>query len=99
MKLLMIILMALGLSSTVLAKGDAAKGKAKSATCMACHGLKGISAQAIYPNLAGQKEAYMVKQLKDFKSGKRKDPLMSAMAKPLSDADMANVSAYYAKMK
>ncbi|WP_448565722.1 c-type cytochrome [Thalassotalea ganghwensis] len=79
--------------------GDIAAGKAKAATCQACHGAEGISAVPMYPNLAGQKEAYLVKQLKDFKSGARKDPVMSAMAMPLSDEDIANISAYYASLK
>ena len=79
--------------------GDIAAGKAKSATCAACHGAEGISAIPMYPNLAGQKEAYLVKQLKDFKSGARKDPVMGAMAMPLSDDDIANVSAYFASKK
>jgi cytochrome c553 len=53
----------------------------------------------MYPNLAGQKEAYLLKQLKDFKSGKRNDPTMKGMVMALSDEDMANLSAYYAEMK
>lgn len=79
--------------------GDIAAGKAKSATCAACHGAEGISAIPMYPNLAGQKEAYLTKQLKDFKSGARKDPVMSAMAMGLSDEDVANVAAYFASKK
>jgi cytochrome c553 len=79
--------------------GDVDAGKAKSGTCAACHGAAGISAIPMYPNLAGQKEVYLVKQLKDFKSGKRKDPVMGAMAMPLSDEDIANISAYYASLK
>lgn len=79
--------------------GDIAAGKAKAATCQACHGAEGISAVPMYPNLAGQKEAYLVKQLNDFKSGARKDPVMSAMAMPLSEEDIANISAYYASLK
>ncbi len=78
---------------------DAAAGKAKSATCAACHGANGISPIPTYPNLAGQKEQYIVKQLKDFKSGTRKDPVMAPMAMALSDADMANLAAYYASLK
>ncbi len=78
---------------------DADAGKAKSAMCAACHGAAGISAIPMYPNLAGQKEAYLAKQLKDFKSGTRKDPVMGSMAMPLSDADIANLSAYYASLK
>lgn len=86
-------------SANVAIAADAAAGKAKSATCNACHGANGISAMPIYPNLAGQKEAYLVKQMKAFKDGSRKDPTMNAMAKPLSDADIANLAAYYAGMK
>jgi len=79
--------------------GDADAGKAKSATCAACHGAAGVSAIPMYPNLAGQKEMYLTKQLKDFKSGARKDPVMGAMSMPLSDEDIANISAYYASLK
>lgn len=78
---------------------DVAAGKAKAAVCAACHGAEGISAIPMYPNLAGQKEAYLIKQLKDFKSGARKDPVMAPMAMPLTDADIANISAFYASMK
>jgi len=89
----------LGLSSNVMAAGDAAAGKAKAASCMGCHGAQGISNVPTYPNLAGQKAAYTAKQLKAFKSGARKDPTMNAMSKPLSDADIANLAAYYASLK
>jgi cytochrome c553 len=86
------------LSSSAFA-GDAAAGKAKAASCAACHGAEGISAIPMYPNLAGQKEVYLVKQLKAFKDGSRKDPVMSAMAMPLTDADMENLAAHYASLK
>jgi cytochrome c553 len=79
--------------------GDAAAGKAKSAMCAACHGAAGISAIPMYPNLAGQKEAYLAKQLKDFISGKRKDPVMAGMAAALTPTDVDNLSAYYASIK
>ncbi|MDP7592792.1 MAG: cytochrome c [Litorilituus sp.] len=79
--------------------GDVEAGKAKSMMCSACHGVAGISAVPMYPNLAGQKEAYLIKQLKDFKSGKRNDPTMKGMVAALSDADMENISAYYASLK
>lgn len=88
----------LGASATTLAAGDAAAGKTKAATCAACHGANGISATGMWPNLAGQKEAYLVKQLKDFRSGKRSDPVMNNFAKPLSDADIANLAAYYTSL-
>jgi cytochrome c553 len=79
--------------------GDVAAGKAKSATCAGCHGGNGISMVPMYPNLAGQKEQYLVKQLKAFRDGSRTDPTMSAMAKPLSDADIDNLAAYFASLK
>lgn len=79
--------------------GDAAAGKAKSATCTACHGAKGVSSNPLWPNLAGQKEKYLLKQMKDFKSGKRNDPSMKPMMAPLSEADMANLAAYYSSLK
>lgn len=77
---------------------DVSAGKTKSAMCAACHGAAGISAVASYPNLAGQKAPYIEKQLKAFRSGSRSDPVMSAMAKPLSDADIANLAAYFASL-
>jgi len=89
----------LAASANVAFAGDAAAGKAKAASCAACHGANGISAVPTYPNLAGQKAAYTVKQLKAFKDGSRKDPTMNAMAAPLSDADMANLAAFYESLK
>lgn len=75
--------------------GDAEAGKAKSLTCAACHGVDGNSMTPTFPNLAGQSEEYIVKQLKDFKAGTRTDPTMNAMAAPLSDEDMENLAAYF----
>ena len=89
----------LTLSANGAFAADAAAGKAKAASCAGCHGAKGISAIPTYPNLAGQKEAYLAKQMKAFKDGTRKDPTMNAMAAPLSDADMANIAAFYAGLK
>jgi len=86
-------------ANVAIAGGNAAAGKAKAATCNACHGVNGISAIPTYPNLAGQKEAYLVKQMKAFKDKSRKDPTMNAMAAPLSDTDMANLAAHYSGMK
>jgi len=78
---------------------DAAAGKTKSAACAACHGADGNSVNTAWPRLAGQHAKYIEKQLKDFKSGKRKDPTMTAMAMPLSDADIADLAAYYSTQK
>lgn len=79
--------------------GDAAAGKAKAATCSACHGADGVSLVPMYPNLKGQKAAYTLKQLKDFKSGARKDPVMAGMVAALSEQDMADLAAYYESLK
>lgn len=86
-------------ANAAVAAGDAAAGKAKSATCAGCHGANGKSNNPLWPNLAGQHAAYLAKQMKDFRDGKRTDPTMSAMAKPLSDADIDNLAAYYASLK
>jgi cytochrome c553 len=79
------------------AKPDLAKGQATSAgVCVACHtndGSRGIPAN---PILQGQHEEYLVKQLGEFKSGKRDNAIMKGMAATLSDEDMKNVAAYYA---
>ena len=78
--------------------GDAAAGKAKSSTCAGCHGMAGISANPMWPNLAGQKDRYLVKQMKAFRDGTRSDPMMSPMAKPLSDADIEDLAAYFSSL-
>jgi cytochrome c553 len=98
---IMTVLAAVALASAanIASAADLAAGKAKAATCAGCHGAAGVSAVAIYPNLAGQKEAYLVKQLKAFKSGTRTDPIMNPMAKPLSDDDIANLAAHFSSLK
>lgn len=86
-------------ATNVVSAADAAAGKAKSATCAGCHGAKGISAIPTNPNLAGQHATYLTAQIKAFRDGKRKNPTMNAMVKGLSDADAANIAAYYSSMK
>ena len=87
----------LGVSGSVLA-GDAAAGKAKAASCAGCHGAEGISGNPMWPNLAGQKEGYLIKQMKAFRDGTRVDPLMAPMAKPLTDSDIDNLAAYFSSL-
>ncbi|MBD8879844.1 cytochrome c4 [Rhodanobacter sp. 7MK24] len=76
--------------------GDATAGQAKAAACGACHGMDGNSTDPQYPKLAGQSEQYIVRQLENFKSGKRQNPIMLGMATPLSEQDMHDVGAYFA---
>ena len=76
-------------------EGNAVAGQSKSVSCMACHGAAGISNNDFWPNLAGQKKAYLVKQLQDFKDGSRSDSLMSPMVESLSDDDIADLAEFY----
>ena len=81
-------------------KPDLAKGEATySAVCAACHGADGNSATPAYPKLAQQHPEYLVKQLQEFKSGKRVNPLMVGFASMLSDEDMKNVAYWVAAKK
>lgn len=73
-----------------------ADGQAKAQACAACHGADGNSANPVWPSLAGQNAAYIVDQLKAFKSGARENPMMSPMAANLSEEDMQEIGEYYA---
>ena len=94
--------MLLALSLLLLSSGagaaDIEAGKAKAAVCAACHGANGISVIPDYPNLAGQKVKYLESAIKAYRSGDRKNPIMSPMAAGLSDADVANLAAYFASL-
>ncbi|MES2938365.1 MAG: c-type cytochrome [Pseudomonadota bacterium] len=82
------------------AKADAAQGEAKyTATCAACHGADGNSGTPANPKLAQQHPDYIVKQLQEFKSGKRPSPIMQGFASQLSDADMKNIAAFVGAKK
>jgi cytochrome c553 len=78
---------------------DAAAGKTKATACAACHGPQGIAVAPDAPNLAGQPAMYISEQLRAYKSGKRKHDVMTLMAKPLSDADIENLSAWFSSIK
>jgi len=93
------------ISTAVLAnesakKGDATKGKAVSAVCSACHGADGNSVNPDWPKLAGQGEAYIIKQLHDFRANKRAEATMTPMAMGIaSDEDVLNLAAYFSSQK
>jgi cytochrome c553 len=93
------ILCGLGASAAALGAGSADEGQSKSTACTACHGPNGNSANPEWPSLAGQHEQYIRKQLQAFKSGARKNPLMSPMAMSLSDDDMEDLGAYFSSQK
>lgn len=86
-------------SAPALAGGKAEAGKAKSAVCAGCHGADGNSPTAMFPKLAGQYEDYLYHSLKDYKSGKRKNPIMNGQVAALSDQDMQDLAAFFAKQK
>ncbi len=79
--------------------GDPVAGKARAQQCAPCHGIDGVAQQPNVPNIAGESEVYLTKQLKAFRSGERKDEQMSLMAKPLSDEDIANLVAWYSSIE
>ena len=85
-------------SVPAMAAGNAQAGKAKAQACFACHGVNGAApANPVWPKIAGQHAKYIAKQLADFKKGQsRKDPAMAGQVASLSDADMADLGAYFA---
>jgi cytochrome c553 len=78
---------------------DIEAGRVKSQACAACHGADGNSQSGQFPNLAGQSWRYIYIQLKDYKEGRRSDPVMTAMASPLSRQDMIDIGNYFAAQK
>ncbi len=79
--------------------GFAANAQQLAGRCASCHGANGVSSNPANPNLAGQKAPYLLKQMREFQSGKRVDSVMGAMMKGLSEADMDTLAIYYSKMK
>jgi cytochrome c553 len=81
------------------ADSAAAAGKSKAQMCSVCHGAIGISTLPDAPNLAGQPEIYISNQLRAYRSGERRHEVMTLIAKPLSDDDIANLAAWYASVR
>jgi cytochrome c553 len=79
--------------------GDVAAGKEKSALCAACHGTDGNSVNPVWPKLAGQHSEYILKQLKDFKAGKRNNIQMNPLVATLSEEDMQDLAAYFSSQQ
>ena len=81
------------------AAGDAAVGRQKALMCQTCHGLDGKAKIPEAPNFAGQSELYLVKALKDYRSGARKNDMMSLVAPTLKDKDIDDLAAYYSAIE
>ena len=77
--------------------GDPGRGRELSQTCAGCHGEKGISANPVFPNLAGQLATYLYRQLHDYQDGSRENPMMQAFVANLSEQDMADLAAFYSR--
>jgi cytochrome c553 len=95
------ILLALGAIMLPLASvaADRQAGRAKAATCALCHGQNGISTVPDAPHLAGQPALYVEVQLRNYRGGTRRHEVMSLIAKPLSDTDIADLAAWYASIR
>lgn len=82
------------------AAGDAAAGRQKAAqACSVCHGANGLATAPETPNLAGEPEGYIVRQLRAFRSGKRQHEVMAVIAKPLTDEEIDNLAAWFNSIK
>lgn len=95
-KRIALVVAACALAGNVLAAGNAEAGKAKSVACAACHGADGNSLAPTFPKLAGQHESYLLKQLKDIKSGARSVPTMAGQLDAMSEQDLADIAAHFA---
>ena len=95
-KVIFSLVVSLGVTGIAFAKGDASAGKDKVATCAACHGATGVSAAPIYPNLAGQGERYLAKQITEIKAGNRVVPEMVPFVGSLTQQDIDDIAAFYA---
>jgi len=93
-----LVLGALGVSGIAAAVGDPEIGAVKATSCYACHGSDGISINDLWPNLAGQKQGYLAKQIAAFRDGERRDPIMAVYVKDLSDEDIVNIAAYFSSL-
>ena len=86
-------------ASVAAAAGDVAAGRRKALQCQTCHGLYGLSKLPEAPHLAGQPEQYLIKSLNEYRSGARKNDMMSLVAPTLSDQDVADLASYYASIE
>jgi len=94
-----LLIASLFVAAPVFAGGDAGAGKEKSVVCAGCHGVDGNSTININPILAGQYKTYLLAALRDYKSGKRKNIVMSGMVAGLTDKDLKDLAAYFAEQK
>lgn len=99
MRVAALVVVSLACACAGASAADPQAGRAKAAACAVCHGQAGISALPNAPHLAGQPALYLEEQLRNYRSGKRRDEQMSIVAKPLSDADIEELAAWYASIR
>ena len=94
-----LLLGAMMLSAGVAHARDPVAGKAKAGMCATCHGPLGLSQLPNAPHLAGQPAIYLVEQLKNYRSGKRQNEVMSVIAKPLTDQEIDDLASWYSSIQ
>lgn len=95
----LMIVAGLALATAADARGNVEAGRAKSQACAACHGADGNSTVPNFPTLAGQHRDYLLHALREYRNGKRQNPLMAAQVAELSDTDLADLAAFYASQR
>ncbi len=90
---------ALAVTNSAHAGGDPAAGREKAKVCRTCHGLDGVGKLPNVPNIGGESDFYLTKQLRAFRKDDRRDEQMAIIARDLSDQDIADLAAYYASIE
>jgi cytochrome c553 len=92
------LVLALGAAWSAAGAGDPAAGQEKAINCAACHGERGVSVNEFWPHLAGQQAGYLARQLRAFRDGARREPLMTTWVSGLTDADIDDLAAWFASL-
>ncbi len=93
-----VVAAAIAITSMSAMAGDPNPANIAKTVCAGCHGPEGVSTNPLWPNLAGQKDQYLIKALKDYRSGSRQDPVMAPFAQGLDDKTIEEVAAFYSNM-
>jgi cytochrome c553 len=91
-----VVAVAIAITSTAAMAGDPDPANIAKTVCAGCHGPDGISTNPLWPNIAGQKEQYLIKALQEYRDKTRGDQVMSAQAQSLTDRQIEELAAYYA---
>lgn len=89
----------LSVATSLAFAGDPKAGQIRANSCVMCHGAQGISINPGAPHLAGQPMIYIAEQLRHYRDGSRKNPVMSVIAKPLNDQEIQDLAAWYSSIE